>query len=375
MDFRDAITALQGGADGIALDRRRRLVSAIADCLLTRDSDKQTAAELIELLANDPDWTVRLEVAQMAHLLDDDTCSRFVAMFRTDCNRYVRSHAERSLTRQRKARQSSERRRSGSRSCADQLDQVARQYGKPVAAKVRSLADERFAMLAAAVAHDMRSILTTLSANAAALAGEHDSSERVASIQEDVGFLRRTIDAMEQFTRPLPVQRLPEDLVQMIRQAVEKARESVIQQGHDPSAVQIDVQRMPSLRLRVSRQLIVLALTNVIQNALESFAVPGRDALRPGRIEVQITVSGYETRVVVTDDGPGIEPSVLEELTTFVPSGPNKHKRVSSGWGLSLVNRNITAHGGTVQMDSEEGAGTTVVLTLPRQDTDGGDDA
>ena len=362
--------------DGLPAGERRHLVKSIADAILCRDAgDDPVVTELVEFLARDPDWSVRLEVARMVHLLGDDACSRYVALFRADCNSYVRTHAERSLARQRKARQTSSRKRNESRNHAEQLDELARQHGMRVAAKVQTLADQRYAMLAAAVAHDVRSILTTLSANATALAAENGSNGRVGSIREDIDLLRRTIEAMEQFTKPLPVQRHPENLRQMIDQAAEKAREGIVGQRHDPAAVELVVAPVPTIQLRVSRRLIVLALTNVIQNALESFADRGTDRLRPGRIDVQVIVEGYEARLLVTDNGPGIEPEVLRDLASFTPTGPNKNKRSSSGWGLSLMHRYVTAHNGSVTIDSELDRGTRVVITLPMRDPAEGGDA
>jgi signal transduction histidine kinase len=87
-----------------------------------------------------------------------------------------------------------------------------------------------------------------------------------------------------------------------------------------------------------------------------------------------VVVDGYETRVLVRDNGPGVEPEVLKELATFMPTGPNKSKRSSSGWGLSLVHKYITAHGGSVAIDSEVDEGTTVVLALPMRIAAGGDE-
>jgi len=360
---------LAGQPEALPADERRRLVTAIADAFLCGGAaEEPMATELIDLLARDADWTVRLEVARMVHLLDDEACSRYVALFRGDCNSYVRGHAERSLSRQRKARQTSSRKRNESRDYAEGLDELARQHGPRVAAKVQSLADQRYAMLSSAVAHDVRSILTTLSANAAALAAEHGSGGRVGSIREDIDLLKRTIEAMEQFTKQLPVQRHPEDLRQMIDQAVEKAREGLIAQRHDPAAVEMAVAPVPTIQLRVSRRLIVLALTNIIENALESFADREADRLRPGRVEVRVAVDGDEARLTVPDNGPGIEPEVLRALRSFAPTGPNKNKRSSSGWGLSLVHRYVTTHRGSVTIDSEIGRGTSVVVTLPMRD-------
>jgi signal transduction histidine kinase len=374
-NLNSARDTLRTEPDGLPVDGRRGLVKTVEDAILCRSAGQESlVTDLLDILARDPDWSVRLEVARVLHLLDDDACSRLAAIFRQDANSYVRSHAERGLARQRKARRTSSRKRNEQHGYSDRLDELSRQYGKRVAATVQALADQRFAMLATAVAHDVRSILTTLLPNAAVLAHELGSASRGGSVLEDVKFLKRTIEAMEQFSKPLPDQRHPESVQKMIQQAVEKAKAGVVEQGHDPSAVVIDVGGVPTIYLRVTRRLIVLALTNLIQNAIECFADREEDIIRPGRIEVQVDVDGYETRIFVRDDGPGVEPEVLKELVTFMPTGPNKSKRSSSGWGLSLVHKYITAHGGTVGIDSEMNQGTTVVLALPMRDTAGGED-
>jgi len=366
---------LEATPETMPVDDRRGFVKTIAAALLRGSvGDEPVVADLLDLLVHDPDWSVRLEVAKMLHLLDDEACSRLAALFRQDCNSYVRSHAERGLARQRKARRTSNRKHRERRGYSERIDELTRQYGKQVAATVQALADQRYAMLAAAVAHDVRSILTTLLPNATALTHELGPSSRAGSILEDVKFLKRSIEAMEQFSKPLPDHRHPEDLQQMIRQAIEKARAGVIGQGHDLGAIEVVVSEVPTVRLRVARCLIVLALTNVIQNALEAFADRNVDALRPGRIEVQVVVDGYEMRIFVRDNGPGIEPEVLKELATFVPTGPNKSKRSSSGWGLSLVHKYITAHGGSVALDSKMNQGTTVTLAWPMRDATGGEE-
>ncbi|HOM53827.1 MAG TPA: sensor histidine kinase [Phycisphaerae bacterium] len=369
-----ALATLRQCPDAMPVDDRRNLAKAIEDAILCRSAeDEQVVLDLLDVLARDPDWSVRLEVARLLHLLDDDACSRLAAVFRQDPNSYVQSHAERGLARQRRTRHTVSRKRHDSRGYAERLDELARQYGRKVAAAVQTLADQRFAMLASGVTHNARSILTTLLPNVTALASEH-GIERAVSILEDVKFLKRTIEAMEQFSKPLPDQRHPESLQEMIHQAVEKAKAGVIEQGYDLSAIAVDVGEVPTIHLRVARRLIVLALTNVIQNAIESFADRKHDVIRSGRIEVQVVVDGYETRICVRDNGPGMEPEVLKELNTFLPTGPNNSKRCSSGWGLSLVHKYITAHGGSVAIDSEMDKGTTVVLALPMRSTVGGDD-
>lgn len=371
----EAAEALRKDAMGLPAPDRRGLAASIAEAILCGDAPEAepAARNLLDLLARDPDWGVRVEVARMVHLLGDEACSGYVAMFRGDPNAYVRSNAERSLARQRKVRQAACQGRSQVRGYAQKIDQLARQYGQRVAAKVQSLADQRYAMLASAVAHDVRRILTTLSANASALGGEIGPNRRLASITEDVGYLQRTIEAMESYTRPLSIQRQPESLAEMLAQAVEQARGNVARQGYDHAPVDVAVTAPDSVQLRVSRRLIVLAIANLVENALEAFAGDG-DRLSPGRVEVAATVQGYETQILVRDNGPGIEPEVLAELLTFVPGTPNRAKRNSSGWGLCLANRYVSAHGGTLGIDSEVDRGTTVIITLPMRTAAEGDE-
>mgnify|MGYP006281310317 FL=1 len=369
-----AVAALRASSDALPAPARRDAASRAGQTLLAGGEADQPAVELLELLAGDADWAVRLEVARQLHLLEDEACSRIAAALQQDPNSYVRNHAARGLARQRKASRDAHRKRSDGASHGDQIDLLSRQHGKHVARKVMALADQRFAMLADAVGHDVRRILTTLSANVAALEREDGPTDRIASIADDLAFLRHTVEAMEQYSKPVPEQRTPEDLRQMIDQAVEKAMACVVEQGHDPDAVEVAVAEVPAIRPRVARRLIVMALTNVIQNAVESFADRDVDALPAGRVSVEVAVDGYETRIIVRDDGPGMEPEVLAYLERFMPIGPNKAKRSSSGWGLSLVHKYITAHGGDVAISSAIDRGTTIVLALPMRDSAGGDD-
>ncbi len=368
-DPRQAVARLHDDPNSVSVQERQELAKIIADALLCHEIEQdESVARLLDRLSGDPDWSVRMEVARVVHLLSDHLSGRLIARFRGDTNMFVRSHAERSLTRQRKSAQSTSLKWSECSCYADEISQLERQYGKKLAMKVRSLSDRRYAMLTSAVSHDVRSVLTTLISNSAAMEHESPGSRRVRSIREDIQHLQRVIEAMEQFTKPLPVHRHPEDVAEIVAQAIEKARAGVGQQGYDDAAVQIIVPPHPRVQVQVTRSLLVLALTNIIQNAIEAFARYGEDALSTGRIEVQVAVDGYETQIIVRDSGPGIEPEVIRELRTFIPGGPNKAKRRSSGWGISIAQRYIAAHGGRLAIESEVDRGTTVTITLPMRE-------
>lgn len=76
-------------------------------------------------------------------------------------------------------------------------------------------------------------------------------------------------------------------------------------------------------------------------------------------------VSGPATvEVIVKDSGPGIAPAMLEHI--FDPFFTTKNQ--GTGLGLSISKRIVEEHeGGLLHLISEEGAGTEVRISLPRQ--------
>jgi two-component system OmpR family sensor kinase len=71
----------------------------------------------------------------------------------------------------------------------------------------------------------------------------------------------------------------------------------------------------------------------------------------------------------VDDRGPGMAADVADRVTErFFRADPARSRhRGGSGLGLSIVDATVSAHGGSVDIDSEKGRGTTVRLTMPAQ--------
>jgi signal transduction histidine kinase len=80
-----------------------------------------------------------------------------------------------------------------------------------------------------------------------------------------------------------------------------------------------------------------------------------------GRLTVATRGRGDAVEIDVQDTGVGIPPENLDKiLTPFFST-----KALGTGLGLPLVARVVTAHGGSVAVESEVGKGTKFLLEIP----------
>jgi len=110
------------------------------------------------------------------------------------------------------------------------------------------------------------------------------------------------------------------------------------------------------------------ALVNVVMNALE--AAPSKSGVIT--ITTRYEPTEHQARISVSDNGPGIEPE-RQELV-FEAFNSTKGQR-GTGLGLPVTRKILTEHGGSVELDSAPGHGTTVIMTIPsdRRDIDAGE--
>jgi signal transduction histidine kinase len=98
------------------------------------------------------------------------------------------------------------------------------------------------------------------------------------------------------------------------------------------------------------------ALLNLVDNAIQH----GNEG---GHVEIRVQTSGEQVRLSVADDGPGIgraqRGSVFRRFVRGTTEAPG------TGLGLHLVEHVARAHGGRVELVTEEGRGSTFTLVLP----------
>lgn len=236
---------------------------------------------------------------------------------------------------------------------------------------VRVIAERWFDVLVGATVHEIRSILTPLVATVARLlkfeghSTRHDASVRagLVKIKNRLAFLERLVFDMRDYTRPVSAERRAVQLAEIVDEAESLARENLQASGHDPAPVRLFVNVPDDILVWVARHQIVAAIRNVLKNAFEAFFRETR-GLTAGEVHVRAAVTGDNVRIVVQDKGPGLAVDDLREVQSFVPGRTSKKNR-GTGFGLPIARRYIISQGGKLGIESREGRGTKVTITLP----------
>ena len=128
-------------------------------------------------------------------------------------------------------------------------------------------------------------------------------------------------------------------------------------------SVQFFFQGGPLPPLSLDRNAVRRLLENLLTNAIK-FSHLG------GRIEIRLRAQGEMVCLDVCDFGMGIDPLIMPFLFQPFYRSPEAIKAGVQGTGLGLyVSKMIAeAHGGTIQLESEPGKGTTVTVRLPIQE-------
>jgi signal transduction histidine kinase len=102
--------------------------------------------------------------------------------------------------------------------------------------------------------------------------------------------------------------------------------------------------------------MLKLVIMNLVSNAMDA-AGPG------GRIKVDIRENERYGVLVVSDNGPGMTEELRRNI--FNPFFTTKDKGV--GLGLFIVYNIVKAHGGSIEVESEEGSGSSFLIYIPRE--------
>ncbi|WP_437673264.1 sensor histidine kinase [Sorangium sp. So ce131] len=221
---------------------------------------------------------------------------------------------------------------------------------------------ERSAFLAG-LSHELRTPLNAILGFAHVLESEvdgplsQDAREALSVIRQSGEHLRTLIDDI------LDLSALETGKLQLSRRAVNvRVLVEQVMREASPAArdkpVELHVTGERTLLAHADPRRVRQILTNLVSNAVKFTA--------RGSVTVHIARRGRYAAIVVQDTGPGIPPeettAVFEE---YRQTGDVRSRRAGTGLGLSIARRLVLMHGGTIQLESELGRGSTFTITLP----------
>ncbi|MBL8923579.1 MAG: response regulator [Myxococcaceae bacterium] len=215
-------------------------------------------------------------------------------------------------------------------------------------------------VVAAGVAHELRSPLSALHLGVEVLSGVLEGpldDEQVQLMRETVQdadlSVKAMVDitnAMELSTRQQPVSTID------LREVVELAARSVRGEARLRGEVTLSLDHA---LVRGSRTNLGQVVLNLLVNALQAF-----DPTRRARNAVKVTLVARDGRATLTvsDNGPGIGPDVVGRI--FDPFFTTKTEG-GTGLGLAISRQIVTELGGTIAVHSTVGEGTQFVVEVP----------
>lgn len=217
--------------------------------------------------------------------------------------------------------------------------------------------------MTADVAHELRTPLATIKSHIAAMMDGiwEPTPERLASCYEEVERLTHLVGDLSHLTEleapHLKLQLIYEDLTEIVKQHAEAMRPLYDQKG-----VSLTIATQSPLHAMVDKKRMGQVVTNLLSNALKFTPAAGN-------VSVHLKSGDGAVIVSVKDTGIGINKAELEMVFERFYRGEKSRSRKTggAGIGLTIVKAIVEAHGGSVNIESKEGAGTEVKVCVPIQ--------
>lgn len=211
------------------------------------------------------------------------------------------------------------------------------------------------------VAHDLRTPLTRMRISAeTALQPEtaHPSAEALEDVLEEterlLTMLRALMDVSEAETGVMRLHREPIAVRELVRGVTD-----VYGYVADDKRIRLACRIEPeALQVSVDRTRFQQALANLVDNAIK-YSPEGSEVVVAARRETGAVV------LSVQDQGMGIPADEVPRIWDRLFRGDKSRSQRGLGLGLSFVRAILLAHGGTAEVASNEGPGSTFTLRLP----------
>lgn len=289
-------------------------------------------------LASHPKWEIRRAVANAAAQVPHPAFDTALSRLAIDDNDRVRQAAQQSALRRRDSRNASSLGRQHADRINATLDDIEARFGSRGRDAVKRAAEQVANTFARELYHEIIRLLSPLAMSAERLRSQlsaeavsHDAlREEADRIGQRVTHLRAVLNSMRAYTEQPTLQ----FSVLSLREVIEEAASLIRAGGANGNNPSIDIQVPPEVLVEASRPRMVQALTNVLENAVESYN--GVESPKP--IDIQAVAQDGLVSVAIRDSGCGMSTEALTDaLTLFATSKPN-----GTGFGLPLAVKSLS---------------------------------
>ncbi len=210
--------------------------------------------------------------------------------------------------------------------------------------------------MAASVAHQVGTPLNVMSGYVQMLrTGQPEGSpvaRRLETVQQQIARVTAIVQSLLDKTRRPELELAPVAPAELLDRLAELARPTLA-----AARIELALPVEPGLpRVAADAAQLEQALLHLVTNAID--AMP-----EGGRLELGARRDGTGVALSVVDTGGGIPPQDLARV--FEPLYTTKPRGRGTGLGLPIVHEIVSAHGGSVALDSAPGRGTTALVRLP----------
>jgi signal transduction histidine kinase len=183
-----------------------------------------------------------------------------------------------------------------------------------------------------------------------------EAEEEVQIIVQEVNRLDRVVRSFLDFTRPVELARERLDMVALSHEVAE-----LVQPDAERRGVFVRFESaQPSVPVCGDPDLLKEAIMNVVTNGIEAMK-------SGGELGIAVSEGNRECWITIRDTGPGIPSAQREKVFELYFSTKEK----GSGLGLPMAYRALQLHGGSIDLESEPGEGTSFRLKLPVMEAEG----
>ncbi len=240
---------------------------------------------------------------------------------------------------------------------------VARDLGARVALvlereqAIRELGDARrlaaLGQFAAAIAHDIRTPLTSISLNVQILRRKlqlsEDDAEHLDIALEELARLDHSVAEILDFAKPVRLAQEAIDVGELLDDATRGLTAVLSGRG-----VSLRCEPPAAMTVHGDPQRLRQVLVNLVDNAADA-STPGAE------VTVRASVADARVSIEIEDTGRGIQAADLDRIfEPFFTTRPD-----GTGLGLAIVNKVVRAHGGEMRVKSVLGQGSTFTVLLP----------